>query len=163
MSVSHILLGNQAPQNVEFNDVKIDGTLTAPNFSASPAVINVAATASGPWASPQSCFYHISYIGTIGVTPLQVTIQYDAVDAIASVATYITLSPSIPSQFLGGITNYSAGISCFDNGIFTTGVCIYSLDNTGQHYIEAPGANNFSGVGTTGYNSFAISYIVPGP
>ena len=163
MSVAHILVGNDNPLNVEFNDVVVDGTLVAPGFSPSPTVLDVASTVSGPWASPQSSFYHISYFGTIGVTPLQVSIQFDAVDAIASSATYMTISPNIPSQFLGGITNYASAITCFDNGMYLTGACIYSLDNVGQQFVESPGANNFSGVGTTGFDQFTISYIVPGP
>ncbi len=165
MSVSHILVGNDNPLNVEFNNITIDGSIIAgpsSSISVPPKIINVVSSVSGPWASYQVSNYHISYIGTPGPggTALQVTVNFDPVDAIASVATYITITPNLPVNFRN-TNGQSVGVSCFENGQYITGYCIGSIDNQGNIFVEAPGANNFAGTGTTGFDNWSITYSLP--
>lgn len=168
MSVKHIITGsssNTVPLNVTLGDVTISGTLLAPTFASGPTFLTTDSIVSGPWATAQSSTRTISYTGTLGLsgTSNLITLQFSSVNAGASNRTYISITPQIPTNLVPSATGVHGILACFDNGSFLAGACILDINSAGMINITSPGSGNFSGasnIGSTGFNTFSISYII---
>jgi hypothetical protein len=151
--------GPLVPLDVTFNDVKVNGTLTAPSFSVAPTTLTTSTTASGIWAAPQPCQYTVTYIGTPGVTSCMVTVTINSVTSPETTASFITLATNLPANLIpDGDPNYAEVV--IDGGTTVNGYVEINSTN-GEIIIQTiTNSGSFSGAGVGGFPTISFSYVV---
>ncbi len=135
--------------NLRCNNMVVDGTATVGGSPiVAPVSTVVLGSVSGPWGGPQPVTLDFVILGSL------VFMTVSGVDAVASVVTYIT-GPTLAAQYRP-LSEVNIPFSCFDNGIFSTGV--FNVNNDGTTYFSAAGNNDFSGAGATGFSTQTFTW-----